>query len=156
MDSRSGRYKMLRLPNHPLASSNGTVSEHRVILYDKIGDGIHPCYFCGIPVHWAKGTRTSKRGDSLYVDHLNKDTHDNRPENLAPSCLICNQRRRYDAIQDGELIIKLSGGHKTRGVARQCHYCGRTFYIAPSSLNRRGRGKYCSRDCMYQRGQGKP
>jgi len=147
---------MLRLPNHPLASSNGIVAEHRVILYDKIGDGAHPCYFCGSPIHWAKGSRISKRKDTIYVDHLNKDTHDNCPGNLVPSCLSCNQKRRHDAIQKGEKIIIKPTGSKVRAFPKICHYCGKTFYVPRHLLNDPRKGKYCSQDCMYQRTQRSP
>mgnify|MGYP003589876921 CR=1 FL=1 len=71
--------------DHPLAS-HGAIAEHRMVLYDAIGPGPHPCNWCGELVGW--GGR-----DGIHADHLNGDALDNSPENLVPSCNSCNHRR---------------------------------------------------------------
>jgi len=64
-----------------------------VVLYDAIGPGPHEC-------HWNRVTGCGKvalewgGGQGIVVDHLNGDTLDNRPENLVPSCKVCNTRRQ--------------------------------------------------------------
>jgi len=76
---------------HPLAGSNGQLREHRKVLFDAIGVGPHECHWnqwsaCGqLSLEWDTGT--------LCADHLNEDKLDNRPENLVPSCCICNLNR---------------------------------------------------------------
>jgi hypothetical protein len=76
---------------HPLETprSRGVVGEHRLILFDAIGPGVHPCHWCADPVAWHP-----QPGESLLVvDHVDEDTTNNDPENLVPSCRRCNQRR---------------------------------------------------------------
>lgn len=82
-------YRMLRVPEHPLAGKNGRAYEHRVVLFDEIGPGKHLCHLCSTPVEWLP------RGmpGILVVDHANEDKGDNRHENLVPSCSSCNSAR---------------------------------------------------------------
>lgn len=69
---------------HPVANRSGGVWVHRMVLYDSIGPGPHPCHWCDAPVDW---------GEGLTADHLNWDRRDNRPCNLVPSCMSCNSTR---------------------------------------------------------------
>lgn len=82
-------YVILTGVKHPLAGSQGKVLVHRVVLYDAIGPGPHPCHWCGKPVDWTKGVTR----DSLTVDHLDDDRSNNARENLVPSCNECNTTR---------------------------------------------------------------
>ena len=68
---------------HPLARSGGLLGEHRKVLYDKIGPGEHPCYWCGRTLSWG-GL------DGIVVDHIDEDRLNNDPNNLVPSCNPCN------------------------------------------------------------------
>lgn len=85
----SGRYwttagyiKLLQ-PKHPLADSNGSVFEHRWVMYE-ITEGECPkCYWCGCDLTWPE----------VVIDHLNEVKHDNNPDNLVPSCNNCNRAR---------------------------------------------------------------
>lgn len=71
-------------PSHPLAKlKGGRVLEHRKVLYDAIGEGPHPCYWCARVLDWP----------ALVVDHLNENKADNRRTNLVPSCNDCNRAR---------------------------------------------------------------
>lgn len=84
-----GSYRRLRRPDHPLADSNGIVPEHRLVLYEKIGPGAHPCHWCARTVYW--------NGEpALVADHLNFLHDDNRPDNLVPACSPCNHQRMPD------------------------------------------------------------
>lgn len=94
------RYRTIAAKGHPLAHANGRAYEHRVVLYDLIGPGVHECHWCGDPVEWLpKGTP-----GELQPDHLNNDGGDNRPENLVPSCRSCNAgravQRRSDILRE--------------------------------------------------------
>lgn len=80
------RYKLIPAKGHPAAPKGArVVREHRVVLYDLIGPGTHPCHWCGKPVTW---------GETLVVDHLNDIRTDNAPANLVPACQGCNIHRR--------------------------------------------------------------
>lgn len=115
---RPRRYRTVAAKGHPLAGVNGRAYEHRVVLYDAIGPGPHPCYWCGDLVDWApKGTP-----GELQPDHLNDDGGDNRLENLAPSCRRCNTtraiQRRSDILRErgwwsvNDTIAELKGMHR--------------------------------------------
>jgi 5-methylcytosine-specific restriction endonuclease McrA len=76
-------YIKVKDPSHPLAASDGTVFEHRYVKHKELGDGDHPCFWCGSLVEW----------QSAVVDHLNEAKSDNRAENLVYSCNNCNRAR---------------------------------------------------------------
>jgi 5-methylcytosine-specific restriction endonuclease McrA len=59
------------------------VFEHRAVMYDRLGAGPLPCFWCGISLAWGK----------VVIDHLNEVKDDNRPENLVVSCNNCNRAR---------------------------------------------------------------
>jgi len=69
--------------DHPLTHSGGSVYEHRKVVFDKVGVGPHPCYWCGKILEWS----------DIVVDHLNEVKDDNRFENLVISCNPCNRAR---------------------------------------------------------------
>jgi len=80
------RYQAVDAPSHPLAPPCGKVYVHRLVLWDKLGRGPHPCHWCGKQVEWL--------GDPpLQVDHLDGDKANNRPANLVASCAQCNAGR---------------------------------------------------------------
>ena len=79
-------------PAHPLArASTGSVLWHRRELYDRIGPGEHPCFYCGRTLRW--DVTIHEGPDALTVDHLDWNRENNDPENLVPSCNACNCRR---------------------------------------------------------------
>lgn len=83
-------YIVIHRPEHPLASPQGKVLEHRVVLYDKIGPGKHPCHWCGKTLDWAAHRHAP---DALTTDHLDTHTDNNDVSNLVPACLPCNSGR---------------------------------------------------------------
>ncbi len=83
--------------DHPLALQKGHVKTARLVLYEKIGPGPHPCHWCGLPLEWRPGN--PHLPDALFVDHLDSNRRHNAPSNLVPSCCPCNVRR---ANQKGE------------------------------------------------------
>lgn len=77
-------YRMIKDENHPLAQkSNGWAFEHRIVAYEKYGEGIQKCHWCSIELEW----------NQVVVDHLNEQKLDNRPENLVTACTPCNRIR---------------------------------------------------------------
>lgn len=115
--TRPSRY----LPDHPLAAKNGKVAVSRLVLFDKLGAGDHPCHWCGCSLTWL----------TICADHLNSDPTDNRPENLVASCRGCNANR-----DDGT-------GHGRRPAPIPCERCGGP--VMPGA-NRRPR-RFCSVAC---------
>lgn len=85
---RPDGYVVLARPGHPIAAANGQVLEHRLVLFDAIGSGEHPCHHCGAVVSWDKSW--PKDPDGLVVDHLDRDRSNNERTNLVPSCQPCN------------------------------------------------------------------
>lgn len=80
-------------PDHPLVGRTGKVRRARLVLFDKLEGRDAPCHWCGLPLRWCVIKIKESPPDSLYADHLNRDTTDDRPENLVPACLPCNSNR---------------------------------------------------------------
>lgn len=85
-------YKIVTAPGHPLANARGTL-EHRIVLYDTIGPGEHPCHWCSKLVTWDVTTPADPR--ALVSDHLDFDKLNNDPANLVPACWACNIARTH-------------------------------------------------------------
>ena len=113
--------------SHPIAPASGTVYEHRAVLYAAIGEGPHPCHWCGGMLTW--------RGDStaanyLCVDHLDDVKDNNDPSNLVPSCSKCNVAR---SVHPKLRRSECSNGHPyepgnvkfTKEGHRRCQECRR-------------------------------
>lgn len=76
---------------HPMAGQNGHARQHRVVLFDAIGPGAHPCHWCGMSVTWDLSHPASS--GALTVDHVDHDRTNTALSNLVPSCHPCNARR---------------------------------------------------------------
>lgn len=141
-------HRMKRIPGHPLAPSSGIVVLSRVVLYDKIGPGEHPCHWCKKPVRWIVGGGPGTPS-SLLADHLDWDIQNNSPDNLVPSCHLCNSHRaksRKGGLIGSEELTVMWGGTRTRAIERHCNNCGTAFLVPPAEL-KSGRGRFCSRSC---------
>lgn len=140
--------RMLRRPKHPLAPASGTVAESRLVLYEKIGSGAHPCHWCGTPIRWMPGSGIAD--GALIADHLDWNIQNNSPENLVPSCHVCNAHRikggGREPILPGELFLVATNGTRHRAVERVCPTCGNGF-LARLAFVKRGHGRFCSREC---------
>lgn len=82
-------YRILRRTGHPLARAQGKVFEHRLVLYERIGPGRHPCHWCSATVSWDRKPGTA----ALVADHLDGDRLNNDPTNMVPACIPCNTHR---------------------------------------------------------------
>lgn len=136
-------YRVIQATGHPVAHRSGTAFEHRVVLYDAIGPGSHPCNWCGKQVSW---------GSDLQTDHVDHDPQNNAPDNLVPSCGPCNVRRNsrwankptrcsygHEFTVENTYIIPTTGARQCRTCSRgrkaaykkrnvgACHGCGRRY-----------------------------
>ena len=78
-------YQRLYEPSHPLADTQGYVSEHRKVVFDRIGYSLHSCELCGKPETW----------ETVHIDHKDNNPQNNSPDNLRPLCRVCNTFRDY-------------------------------------------------------------
>jgi len=140
--------RMRKIFDHPLSTPSGGITEARLVLYEKIGPGSHPCTWCKETVTWMPG-RGLVAG-ALIADHLDWNHHNNDPDNLVPSCNACNSHRIRNGgrarIQPDEFYITSSDGTRSRAAQRYCVICG-TQFLALLSQVRNGKGFYCSRSC---------
>ncbi len=142
-------YRTTYIPaDHPLAVATGAkpivrTTRHRVILWDKIGAGPHPCHWCGEPVDW----KPWPAPDCLVVDHLDGDTKNNDDANLAPACDRCNKGRTppsHTIDTDTELFVTLKNGTRLRADSHRCEWCGNDFLAE----KRRRNPRFCSKQCL--------
>jgi len=91
------------LPEHPLGIGRRYVYVHRVVLYDKIGPGAHPCHWCDKSVFWDR--QWPRDEDALVVDHVDRDVANNDPSNLVPSCGPCNAMRDRERDQESGRFV---------------------------------------------------
>ena len=141
-------HRLQRSVGHPLAPASGIVATARIVLYDKIGPGPHPCHWCGEQIEWKVGAGPVR--GAILADHLNFDRTDDSPGNLVPACSACNSHRTKKGdrrrIRDDELVIVLSNGQRTRAVEVICEVCDTTFLTTPA-FRRKGKGRFCSFEC---------
>lgn len=78
-------YQRLYEPQHPLSDNQGTVAEHRMVVFSRYGTVLPDCEICGKPTNW----------ESCHIDHKDNDATNNRIENLRPLCSGCNTWRTY-------------------------------------------------------------
>ena len=137
-----------RVKGHPLSPPSGSpVRVARLVLFDKIGPGTHPCHWCKTPVTWHAGR--GPRHGNLIADHLDWNPDNNSAENLVPSCTSCNAHRTWNGSRSliGEdEITMMWGGRRTRAVQRECEICGAEFLTIPAEV-KKGKGRFCSRSC---------
>jgi hypothetical protein len=113
--------------------------EHRWVLYETIGPGAHPCYWCGKRLFW----RPKDPRREIHADHVNARTLDNRPENIVAACRRCNcNRERPNRIGEHEPVFVSCYGKRTRVVPHICIECGKQFLAVPSTGRR-----FCSKSC---------
>lgn len=119
-----------------------------MVLFEKIGNGTHPCYWCGKPVTWMPGAGLAE--GALVADHLDWNDQNDSPENLVPSCIVCNAHRTRSGdkrlIIEGELYVTRPNGSRHRAIEKPCEQCGAPF-VAMLAQIKTGKGRFCSRSC---------
>jgi len=84
----NGYVRIIPVGEHPLVDKNGGVYEHRKVLFDRIGWGVHKCVWCACEIEWL-GVGSRK----LVADHMDGNKQNNTPGNLEPACHRCNANR---------------------------------------------------------------
>lgn len=141
--------RMMRRPDHPLAPpKSGLVALSRIVLYEKIGPGEHPCTWCERKVTWMPGAGNTE--GALIADHLDWNQQNNDPSNLVPSCHVCNSHRVRQSdrrlIEEHEIFLVDSAGERHRAEEKVCEYCGSAF-LAKLTFTRRRAVRFCSLPC---------
>lgn len=111
-------YVWVHAPGHPVARADGSAFEHRVVLYDRIGPGPHPCVWCSRELEWSE----------IKVDHLNEVKDDNTPDNLVPACGRCNEARgavvpflKTLTLDGWVRFVEVSRQHLSVEACKSCH-----------------------------------
>jgi hypothetical protein len=146
IESDLTRYHYVTAKGHPLADKQGHLPAHRLLLYEAIGPGTHPCHWCNSPVTWMNGPYTKK--GCLVVDHIDNDGRNNTLSNLVASCQGCNTKRhKANLVSDQEtFMLRKSIPGRHRAVQRSCELCGSSLLVS-SSETRSSRGRFCSMSC---------
>jgi len=109
------RYKRKSAKGHPLVNRNGTAYVHRIVLYDAIGPGPHPCHWCSVDLHWLP----EPGQEGLHVDHLDGVGDNNALDNLVASCKRCNSARGVKARRDALAALGFWSNHDTIAAMRE-------------------------------------
>jgi hypothetical protein len=152
-DVITSRYRYITVKSHPLKPEGGKLPAHRVALYDKIGAGPHACHWCGKKISW--DVPPSADG-CIDTDHLDDNRHNNDPANLVPSCHRCNIIRTHDRrFADKSFVISTTARTRRSAVERTCQRpgCGKKFLVETALIGKdpERKGKYCSKECLWNR-----
>lgn len=83
-------YRLIKAPGHPMAHTSGWALEHRVVLFNAIGNGPHACHWqCGRQLEWHHENPSWQ----LLADHVDDNRLNNAADNLVPACRNCNATR---------------------------------------------------------------
>lgn len=132
-------YQMLHRPDHPLAMANGSVYEHRAVVYEKYGDILPDCELCGKSLTW----------ETAHIDHIDEDVRNNHDSNLRPLCNPCNTLRgRYkypEYLRKGRIALTFDGETKTANEwARDPR-----VNVTNTTITRRKREGMSDFDCLF-------
>lgn len=147
-DQLKATYRRSYAPEHPLRRDTPVVASHRILLWDKIGRGPHPCFYCGVTVSWFPDLDTESL--ELCVDHRDQDKYNNDLDNLVACCRICNMRNTPRVISEEEDFITRSDGSRLRAIRSRCLRCSVEF-LAPIRTYKKTPRLYCSRACYHAR-----
>ena len=106
-------YRFIWAPWHPLATADGSVPEHRVVLYRKLGPGSHPCHWCGRLLTWKV---------DLDTDHLDDVKDRNDPSNLVPPAARCNSARAGGVLCAAAEASEMAADPCTPGALGHLHF----------------------------------
>jgi len=132
-------YQMLHRPDHPLAMANGSVYEHRAVVYERYGEVLPDCELCGKRLTW----------ETAHIDHIDEDVRNNHDSNLRPLCNPCNTLRgRYkypEHLRKGRIALTFEGETKTANEwARDPRVS-----VTNTTITRRKREGMSDYDCLF-------
>lgn len=81
---KNGYVVLTQERGHPLVRTGNNLYLHRKVLYEKIGPGPHKCHWCSEELEWGGW-------EGIQGDHLDGDILNNNPDNIVPSCGLCNR-----------------------------------------------------------------
>jgi hypothetical protein len=146
-------YIVARAPGHPVTGKSAITFLHRILLYDKIGGGLHSCHYCHTPLAWQHELQRFPVGTKkLLVDHVNNNPSDNADGNLVPCCHACNCKKNSPlSIKDGEAYLSFNNPSRNRlarkrAVSVNCRCCGKEFLAIAASVRYKG-VSFCSPEC---------
>lgn len=119
MQERTSGYRMLRLPEHPRASSNGYVLEHIVIAEVALGHPLPP---------------------KAEIHHVDENTLNNAKANL----VICQDREYHDLLHVRAKVLR-AGGDPNR--QRICGACRRPKDFADFNVSRSNKNGGVTQRC---------
>lgn len=108
--------------DHPIANAGGVVRVHRLMLWNKLQGKDSQCHWCDKDVHWFSKPR-------LIADHLDRNTHNNAPENLVPACQRCNSSRDRKWFVPGAKKSAPCGTIANYMYGCRCNECKKTASI---------------------------
>lgn len=134
-------YQLINSPGHPLAQKNGYVYEHRLVIYNKYGDNLPNCEFCGKPCSWEPY--------KTHIDHIDEDVSNNNESNLRVLCNSCNVGRSKGKTPErekkGRVLLTHEGETKT---ASEWSRDSRISVLRHVILQRKRRG-LSDYDCLF-------
>lgn len=125
--------KTIYAPNHPLVNKSKTVRKARFILWEKLGGKNAACHWCKVELVWMVTEEQRKIENALCVDHLDRDSLNDKPENLVPSCRGCNANRHING----------------RRQSKECKQCEVSFLLKKRAAI------FCSGKCYNKSTKGK-
>lgn len=114
-------YVMLYKPNHPLATKNGLIREHRYVAYEKYKREEIKCEICNKSLTW----------ESLHVDHIDENKENNNASNLRILCRACNVMRA--SVKKHKYLHKSYHAITCNGITRTAAEWARTLGVSVCS-----------------------
>lgn len=137
--AHSNGYIMLRYPGHPLAQKHGGLFEHRYVMYQKYGDNLPPCEFCGKESRW--------HSRDTHIDHIDCDKTNNDIGNLRVLCNPCNVSRSKKPPHTHKHTTSITIDGKTMTSTEWARIPG--VLVSSNCIRDRIRRGFSARDAVY-------
>lgn len=135
----SNGYRILRIPDHPLAHARGDVYEHRAVVFDKYGWDLPPCEMCG-----AESDLSTRK---THIDHIDENRANNDPSNLRILCNPCNVSRTEKVHHSYGHCMAVTVNGVTKTPAEWARETGVKVHAA--TIRQRIKAGYTHYDALY-------